>query len=106
PSTAALVRDGVVRSSGDGSGASPVRVEKAIRVGGGRLDPVLSVVVGVTNTGHTSLTTRVAVAWSTMLLGGGGNPSAWYEVAGNRIAHDAAITAAGVDALAAGNDFL
>jgi hypothetical protein len=41
-----------------------------------------------------------------MLLGGGGNPSAWLEMAGTRTAHDASRTAEAVDRLAAGNDFL
>jgi hypothetical protein len=41
-----------------------------------------------------------------MLLGGGGNPQAWWEVAGRRTAHDAAATSRDVSSLAQGNDWL
>ncbi len=36
----------------------------------------------------------------------GGNPAAWWDVAGERTAHDVARAASGVDALAAGNDWV
>ena len=48
----------------------------------------------------------VAIEWSTMLLGGGHNPSAWLEIAGDRTAHDVARAASGTNRIAAGNDFL
>ena len=103
PTTVSLVRDGTVRVDGL---AHPVRAEKTIRIGGGRLDPELGLTLSVTNTGRTTLNARIAVEWSTMLLGGGGNPSAWSEADGRRVAHDARLEASSIDHLAAGNDFL
>jgi hypothetical protein len=41
-----------------------------------------------------------------MLLGGGGNPAAWQEAGGQRVAHDARLSARTVTRLAAGNDHL
>ena len=41
-----------------------------------------------------------------MLLGGGGNPSAWYEVGGGRRAHDGSGNATGVSSLGQGNDWV
>jgi len=39
-----------------------------------------------------------------MLLGGGGNPAAWQESGGARVAHDAHLTVERVTSMAAGND--
>lgn len=41
-----------------------------------------------------------------MLLGGGGNPSAWYEVGEARRAHDGSGTATGISRIGQGNDWL
>jgi alpha-amylase len=100
---ATVVRDGVVRT---GDRAIPVRATKTIRIGGDRLAPTLTVRTAVTNTGDEALTARVAIEWSTMLLGGGGNPAAWQEAGGVRVAHDARLEAAATDRMTAGNDFL
>ncbi|MFN8631966.1 MAG: alpha-amylase/4-alpha-glucanotransferase domain-containing protein, partial [Chloroflexota bacterium] len=40
------------------------------------------------------------------VLGGGGNPSAWYDVRGERSAHDGSGTASGIDAIGYGNDWV
>ena len=87
---------GARRRLGDGSrdGASgrrrrrPLELRKTIRIGGGRLDPTLSVEVEATNVSASPLEGLLGVEWSTMLLGGGGNPAAFHEVGGRRIAHD------------------
>jgi alpha-amylase len=98
-----VTRDGFVRVDGL---PRPVRAEKTIRIGGDRLAPSLSLDLVATNTGDAPFTARLAVEWSTMLLGGGGNPAAWQESAGERVAHDARLTATGVSSMAAGNDLL
>jgi 4-alpha-glucanotransferase len=103
PTSATLRRDGEAVVDGV---RHPVRAERTIRIGGDRVMPTLSVVVSATNMGDVALTARMAVEWSTMLLGGGGNPAAWTEVGERRVAHDARITADDLDAIAAGNDFL
>jgi hypothetical protein len=40
------------------------------------------------------------------MLGGGGNPAAWWDVAGERGAHDGAGTAEAVTTLDQGNSFI
>ena len=103
PDMVAVVRDGTVQVDGC---VHEIRAAKEIRIGGGRLDPTLKVVTTITNTGSGTLTTRFAIEWSTMLLGGGGNPSAYNEIGDRRVAHDAAIQAPQVRDFAAGNTFL
>lgn len=95
-------RDGTVRAP-DGS-AQPVTVAKRVRLAGGRLDPVLELEVAVEHRGDRPLEGRLATEWSLHLLGGGGNPDAWYEVAGERSPHDGSGTADDATRLAFGND--
>jgi 4-alpha-glucanotransferase len=40
------------------------------------------------------------------MLGGGGNPEAWWELDGERTSHDATRSSSGVGRLAQGNDWL
>ncbi len=95
-------RDGVVR---DRSGALlPLRVTKDLRLSGGRLDPGLTLTVSVENRGAQRIEAQLGVAWDLTMLGGGGNPAAWHEVAGARSAHDSAGRATSVERVAAGND--
>jgi alpha-amylase len=103
PDAVTVARNGLVRAP---DGDHPVHAEKTIRIGGDRWAPTVAVDVTVMNRGSGSLTTRLAVEWSTVLLGGGGNPAAWQEAGGERVAHDARLTVAGIDAMAAGNDDL
>jgi alpha-amylase len=49
---------------------------------------------------------RIGVEWAITMLGGGGNPDAWWEVGGTRTRHDAVGGAAGVERLAQGNGWL
>jgi alpha-amylase len=96
-------RDGQVRRDG---AARRVHATKTIRVGGDRDEPTLAVDLTVTNLDDEPLTARVAMEWSTVLLGGGGNPAAWQETGGRRATHDARLTAERVEAMSAGNDDL
>ena len=52
------------------------------------------------------LVARFGIEWNLTMLGGGGNPAAWYEVDGRRSGHDATGWAAGITALAQGNDYI
>jgi 4-alpha-glucanotransferase len=90
-------------------GDVPVDAARTLILGGGRRDPRLELLLEIGHRGAAGdppLDVLVAVEWSTMLLGGGHNPSAWLEVADERTAHDATRIATAVDRLAAGNDFL
>ena len=84
----------------------PVGLSKTIRLLGGRLDPELLVELEVHHRGSEALEARLGVELGIHLLGGGGNPSAWYDVRGARTAHDSAGTATGVDEIGYGNDWV
>ena len=99
-------RTGQVRM---GDTSVPIEATRTIDVGGGRLDPRIELTLEIVHAGaagSAAIDAVVGVEWSTMLLGGGHNPSAWLEVAGERTAHDATRSAIGVDRLGAGNAFL
>ncbi|MEO5939270.1 MAG: alpha-amylase/4-alpha-glucanotransferase domain-containing protein, partial [Candidatus Limnocylindrales bacterium] len=87
----------------------PVAATRTIAVLGGRLDPRIELTLEIVHRGEPAappIDALVAVEWSTMLLGGGHNPSAWHDVAGERTAHDVTRAATAVSRLTAGNDFL
>ena len=98
-----LVRDGV---AGTPAGALPVRVAKTITVGGDRRTPTLELEVRVENLGRGPLEATLAVEWATTMLGGGGNPAAWYVLDGERIAHDSVARHPSLGALRSGNDYV
>jgi hypothetical protein len=82
----------------------PVGVSKTIRLGGGRLDPELIVELELHHRGSEPVEARLGLEFGVHLLGGGGNPAAWYEVRGRRTAHDSAGAEPGVDVVGYGND--
>lgn len=84
----------------------PVTVSKTVRLAGGRLDPELVVELELRHDGGTPFEARLGLEFGVHLLGGGGNPSAWYDVDGERTAHDSSGTAEGVEAIGYGNDWV
>jgi hypothetical protein len=109
PGSVLVERDGLVTSgpAPDGREAGQeVHVEKKVAIAGGRLDPRLRVEMRLENRSVRRLTVRVGLEWATTMLGGGGNPSAWREVAGQRAGHDSSGDAAGIRRLGEGNDWL
>ncbi len=52
------------------------------------------------------LRARLGQEWGVKLLGGGGNPSAWYDVSGSRSPHDGSGSATGITLIGQGNDWL
>jgi alpha-amylase len=90
-------------------GSIPIEATRTIEIGGGRLDPWIELGLSITHAGlpgSAPIDALVAVEWSTMLLGGGHNPSAWLDIGGERTAHDAARADVAVRRITAGNDFL
>ena len=81
-------------------------ITTTIAVGGDRLTPTLIFSLELANRAATPLETRVGVSWDLMLLGGGGNPAAYHEIAGTKRPHDSSGTASAVSGLAAGNDYI
>ena len=96
----------VVRRSGTVAGDTRLDLTKDIRLGGGALDPTLRVSIALRHLGGPPLAARIGIEWPTLLLGGGGNPAAWWSVGGERSAHDGSGTAEGIDRITQGNDWL
>ncbi|HEY6569210.1 MAG TPA: alpha-amylase/4-alpha-glucanotransferase domain-containing protein, partial [Candidatus Limnocylindrales bacterium] len=99
PGQASLSRNGVV----DGK---PISVSKSIRLLGSRLAPELVIDLELHYGGSEAIDTRLGLELSVHLLGGGGNPSAWYDVGGVRSAHDGSGAAAAVESIGYGNDWV
>jgi alpha-amylase len=84
----------------------PLSVETEISASGGRLDPRLRWSTTVRNRGETTFEARVGVEWALTMLGGGGNPEAWWDLGAERTRHDSTGAASGVSELAQGNSWL
>jgi alpha-amylase len=94
-------RDATVAIGGD---PAIVTVTKELVLGGDRRASTLSLKVTLVNRSEHSIEARLGIEWTTMLLGGGGNPAAWWEVGGLRSTHDSRGTARRVAAYSQGND--
>jgi alpha-amylase len=84
----------------------PLTVSKTIRLLGDRMTPELVIELEVHHRGSEPVDTRLGLELSIHLLGGGGNPSAWYDVAGTRTAHDGTGQAGNVPRIGYGNDWV
>jgi alpha-amylase len=83
-----------------------VRVTKTLELGGNRRAPTLTLRIDLDHADGPPLEARVGVEWALTMLGGGGNPAAWWDVGGIRSAHDGSGTAAGISTIAQGNDHI
>ncbi len=98
-----LVRDGSIRA---GDVRIPVRATKTIAVGGDRAEPTLEETVALENRGDAAIDAVVALEWATTMLGGGGNPAAYYAVDGVRTPHDAPGSTQDATAIVSGNTYI
>jgi alpha-amylase len=85
---------------------TPAEVIKTYRFDGDRSAPRLSLEVSVANRSEARIEAILGLEWAFNMLGGGGNPSAWYEADGVRGAFDAPRVADAVTRVALGNDHL
>jgi hypothetical protein len=99
PGQVSLSREGMVAGQ-------RVTVSKSIRLLGDRMAPELVVDLEIHHRGSQALDCRVGLELSVHLLGGGGNPSAWYDVDGARSAHDGSGQAPGIATIGYGNDWV
>jgi alpha-amylase len=99
PGRLVTCRDGTVAGA-------PVRVTKTLTLGGNRRAPTLALQLDVDHVAGPPIDVRLGVEWALTMLGGGGNPAAWWNVGGVRSAHDASGTATGISTIAQGNDFI
>ena len=83
-----------------------VRITKKFTFVGNRRAPAIRLAVTVENSGPVEVAADLAIEWPVMLLGGGANPAAWYDVAGERSAHDGSGQRDGVTSLTSGNDYI
>jgi alpha-amylase len=98
-------RDAAVSIGSDGASAT-VRVVKTFTLGGDRRSPTLAETVEITNRSEETVEAILGLEWTLTMLGGGGNPSAWLEVDGERTSHDSARVATAQRSLAQGNDYI
>jgi len=80
-----------------------VEVTRSIILGGDRRSPTLECRVALEHVAGPPIRVRIGVEWATMMLGGGGNPAAWWELGGERTRHDVGRSATAVTSLAQGN---
>jgi alpha-amylase len=83
-----------------------VTVTKTIILGGDRRTPTLECQVLLAHRDGPAIDIRLGIEWSITMLGGGGNPAAWWDVGGLRTGHDVRGQAAGITTLAQGNDYI
>jgi 4-alpha-glucanotransferase len=87
-------------------GDAQVRATKTIELGGERRSPALTLTVELEHLGGPPVDARIGVEWSLTMLGGGGNPAAWWDLGGERTGHDGRGTASGIQTIAQGNDHI
>jgi len=87
-------------------GDTDVGVTRTLTLGGDRRAPTLALEVELEHRGGVALDARIGIEWSTTMLGGGGNPAAWWDVAGDRSRHDGAGSASDVTSIAQGNNHI
>jgi hypothetical protein len=99
-----LEREGSIAYD-DGS-RGPLRVRKSLVFGDDRRVPTLDVSVDVTNTGDRLVEAQLGIEWVLNMLGGGGNPSAWYKVGAETGGFDQRKTVDSADHVGMGNDYI
>ncbi len=87
-------------------GPIPISIVKEFLLGGDRRSPALDLTVTIENRSDRVLHALLGVEWTLTMLGGGGNPAAWWELDGARRAHDGRGSARAVSELAQGNDYI
>ena len=82
-----------------------VRITKTHILGGDRRGPSLETTLEIEHLEGPAIDgVRLGLEWSITMLGGGGNPSAWWEVGGERTGHDVPGARSDVREIGQGND--
>ncbi|MEZ4597925.1 MAG: alpha-amylase/4-alpha-glucanotransferase domain-containing protein [Chloroflexota bacterium] len=103
PAEVVVERASVIHAEG---GDVPVLATKRFRLDGDRRSPGVGLEVTIRSLGDQRVAARLALGWSLNLLGGGGNPAAWWETPHGRVAFDSDGRLSGATAIACGNDHL
>ena len=91
---------------GGAAGPTIVRIDKRFTFDGDRRAPGIRLDVSVAHRSGPTVEATLGVEWALMMLGGGGNPAAYYEVDGESSAHDGAGERAAVARIASGNRYV
>jgi len=83
-----------------------VEITKTIILGGTRRSPTLELEVELRHLDGPPVDARFGIEWTLTMLGGGGNPAAWWDVDGVRTAHDVGGTASELSRIGQGNDYV
>ena len=96
-----LGRDVAVGESGD-----VVRVEKRFRFGADRARPTLDLEITVANRSDGGVRFDLGVEWALTMLGGGGNPVAYYRLGDTVTTHDSTGQGDDVETVVSGNSYV
>ncbi|MGZ8501546.1 MAG: alpha-amylase/4-alpha-glucanotransferase domain-containing protein [Candidatus Limnocylindrales bacterium] len=83
-----------------------VRVVKRFAFGGDRARPSLDLAVTVENRSAEPVRFDLGVEWALTMLGGGGNPAAFYRIGDESLDHDSTGARAGIGSIASGNTYI
>jgi len=86
------------------TGAVPLTIHKTFRFDGDRREPGIVLNVRAHNTGSSPIDARICVGWALTMLGGGGNPAAWFDLGDRRVAFDSTGELRAATAIGCGND--
>ncbi|HET7168951.1 MAG TPA: alpha-amylase/4-alpha-glucanotransferase domain-containing protein [Candidatus Limnocylindrales bacterium] len=101
------LRPGLVVARRDATVAgATVSMTKTLTLGGNRRAPTLTLEVALEHRAGPPVDARFGVEWSMTMLGGGGNPAAWWDVRGERRGHDTSGVAEAISTIAQGNDYI
>jgi alpha-amylase len=103
PGTVRLARDVVLAGA---SGPAVVRIEKSFATDGDRRTPSLGLVVTVENRSTGPLRFDLGLEWALTMLGGGGNPDAYYRFGSDALPHDSTGTHGGMSEVVSGNRYI
>ena len=101
PDEVSMVRNGSVTTDAD---VTPLAIHKTFRFDGDRRAPGIALEIRAHNTGDAPIDARLAIGWALTMLGGGGNPSAWYDLGERRVGFDTAGELTDATSIAFGND--
>jgi alpha-amylase len=103
PGTVRLVRDVNIAGA---SGPTVVRVEKGFAFDGDRRAPSLALSVTVENRSAKPLRFDLGLEWALTMVGGGGNPDAYYRFGSESVPHDSAGARSAVSHIVSGNRYI
>jgi 4-alpha-glucanotransferase len=83
-----------------------VRIDKRFTFDGARRTPGIRLEVTIEHRSGPALHADLAVEWALMMLGGGGNPAAYYEIGGDAFTHDSAGQRDGVERIESGSRYI